>query len=74
MYHSIKNGEKRHSQNVTSIDKDIEIIIDNQSATKFFLDSYVCSFHIYKEVWFLPIGEEILECSNEKENVKWPLS
>lgn len=34
---------------LASIDQEIEIIIDNQSSTKFSFDSYVCGFYVYKD-------------------------
>ena len=33
-----------------SIDRDIEIILDDQVGIKFSIDSYVRGFHVYKNV------------------------
>ena len=41
-----------------SIDRDIEIILDNQVEIKFSFDSYKRGFHIYKDVWSPLISEE----------------
>ena len=50
-----------------SIDKEIEIVIDNRF-TKFCFESYVRGFHVYQTVWSPIIGEENLECRYEGKN------
>ena len=49
------------------IDKEIEIVIDNQF-TKFCFESYVRGFHLYQTVWSPIIGEENLESRHEGKN------
>ena len=50
-----------------SIDKEIEIVIDNRF-TKFCFESYMRGFHVYQTVWSPIIGEENLECRQERKN------
>ena len=52
---------------MNSIDKEIEIAIDNQF-TKFCFESYVRRFHVHQTVWSPIIGEENLECRHEEKN------
>ena len=44
-----------------SIDKEIEIVIDNRF-TKFCFKSYVRGFYVYQTVWSPIIGGENFEC------------
>ena len=50
------------------IDRDIELILDNQAEIKFSFDLYVDGFQDYKDVWSLHFCKEGLECSHKKEN------
>ena len=50
-----------------SIDKEIEIVIDNQF-TNFRLEPYVRGFHVYQTGWSPIFGEENLECRHEEKN------
>ena len=50
-----------------SINKEIEIVIDNRF-TKFCFESYVRGFHMYQTVWSPIIGEENLERRHELNN------
>ena len=50
-----------------SVDKEIEIVIDNQF-TKFCFESYVLGFRVYQTVWSPIIGEENIECRHEEKN------
>ena len=52
---------------IKSIDKEIEIVIDNRF-TKFCFKSYVSGSRVYQTVWSLIIGEENLECRHEEKN------
>ena len=52
---------------IKSIDKEIEIVIDNRF-TKFCFESYVRGFHVYQTVWSPIIDEENLECRHEEKN------
>ena len=45
-----------------SIDRDIEIIMDDQVEIKFSFDSSVRVFHVCKDVCSPLVGEEGLEC------------
>ena len=49
---------------IKSIDKEIEIVTDNQFK-KF---CYVHGFHVHQIVWSIIIGEENLECRHEEKN------
>ena len=55
-----------------SIDKEIEIVIDNRF-TKFCFKSYVSGFRVYQTVWSLITGEENLECRHEEKMKKMSL-
>ena len=50
-----------------SIDKEIEIVIDNRFG-KFCFESFVRRFHVYQTMWSPIIGEENLECRHEEKN------
>ena len=50
-----------------SVDKGIEIVIDNRFS-KFCFESYVRGFHVYQTVWSPIIGAENLECRHEEKN------
>ena len=50
-----------------SIDKEIEIVIDNRFA-KFCFEPCVRGFHVYQTVWSPIIGEEKLERRHEGKN------
>ena len=50
-----------------SIDKEIEIVIDNRFM-KFCFESYGRGFHVYQILWSPIIGEENLECRHEEKN------
>ena len=50
-----------------SINKEIEIVIDNRF-TKFCFKPYVRGFHLYQTLWSPIIGEENLECRHEEKN------
>ena len=50
-----------------SIDKEIEIVIDNRF-TKFCFESYMRGFHVYQTVWPPIIGEENLVCRHDEKN------
>ena len=50
-----------------SIDRDIEIILDNQIEIKFSFDLYELCFHVYKDVWSPLIGKKGLECFHERK-------
>ena len=52
---------------IKSIDKEIEIIIDNRF-TKFCFESYLRGFCVYQTVWSPSIGEENLACRHEGKN------
>ena len=52
---------------IKSIDKKIEIVIDNRF-TKFYFESYVRGFHVYQTVWSPIIDEENLERRHEEKN------
>ena len=60
----------KNSENISilmkSIDKEIEIVIDNWF-TKLCFESYVLGFHAYQTLWSPIIGEENLECSYEEK-------
>ena len=50
-----------------SIDRDIDIILDNQVEIKFSFDLYGLCFHVYKDVWSPLVGKEGLECFHERK-------
>ena len=50
-----------------SIDKEIDIIIDNHLTQSCF-ESYAGGFHVYKTVWSPLIAEENLKCRHEQNN------
>ena len=50
-----------------SVDKEIEIVIDNRF-TKLCFEPYVLGFHVYQTLWSPIIGEENLECRYEEKN------
>ena len=54
----LKWKKKMNKLLLESIDRDIEIILDNQVEIKFSFDSYKRGFHIYKDVWSPLISEE----------------
>ena len=54
----LKWKKKMNKLLLESIDRDIEIILDNQVEIKFSFDSYERGFHIYKDVWSPLISEE----------------
>ena len=61
-----KMEKKMNKLLLESIDRDIEIILDNQVEIKFSFDSYVRGFYVYKDVWYPFNGEKGLECFHEK--------
>ena len=50
-----------------SIDRDIEIILDNQVKIKLYFDSHVRGFYVYKDLWSSLIDEKGFKCFHEKE-------
>ena len=62
----LKWKKKMNKLLLESIDRDIEIILDNQVEIKFSFDSYVRGFYVYKDVWYPFNGEKGLECFHEK--------
>ena len=62
----LKWKKKMNKLLLESIDRDIEIILDNQVEIKFSFDSYVRGFYVYKDVWYPLNGEKGLECFHEK--------